>query len=150
MRNEQNRKKANQKYIVTTFKDRKLKQVVVTFNELQNIKQEETDLFINEPTQEVSFQPPEGERIYCGGGDIPGVGAYEWKLFLDILWAVCEWFVLDSKGSVNARVHRLKKAFGGSKQEPWFFQTCRNPTYAIRWNPNRSWRFVERKAEAHE
>jgi len=145
MRKEQNRKKPNQKYIVTTFKDRKLKQKIVTFNELQKIKQDETDIFINEPAREVSFQPQEGERINYED-DIPDIGSYEWLLFLDVLWAASEWVELDSANYINARVLRLRKAFGGSKKMPWLFQTRRNPTYAIRWNPARSWRFIEKKA----
>lgn len=145
MRKEQNRRKPNQKYIVTTFKDRKLKQKIVTFNELQNIKQEETDIFINEPAREVSFQPQEGERINYED-DIPDIGSYEWLLFLDVLWAASEWVELDSANYINARVLRLRKAFGGSKREPWLFQTRRNPKYSIRWNPSHSWRFVEKKA----
>lgn len=145
MRKEQNRRKPNQKYIVTTFKDRKLKQKIATFNDLQNIKQEETDIFINEATREVSYRLQEGERIYYFE-DIPGIGSYEWLLFLDVLWATSEWVDLDSANYINARVLRVRKAFGGSKKKPWFFQTRRNPTYAIRWNPSRSWRFVEKKA----
>jgi len=145
MSKEQNRRKPNQKYIVTTFKDRKLKQKIVTFNELQKIKQDETDIFINEPAREVSFQPQEGERINYED-DIPDIGSYEWLLFLDVLWSASEWVELDSANCINARVLRLRKAFGGSKKEPWLFQTRRNPTYAIRWNPSRSWRFVEKKA----
>ena len=145
MRKEQNRKKPNQKYIVTTFKDRKLKQSIVTFNELQKIKKEETDLFINEPAREVSYQPQEGERIDYED-DIPGVGSYEWQLLLDILWAAGEWVDLDSANYINARVLRLRKAFGDSGKMQWLFQTRRNPDYAIRWNPSRSWRFIEKKA----
>jgi len=149
MKRENYRRKPNQKYIVTTFKDRKLKQKIVTFNELQNIKQGETDLFINEKTREVSFQPPEGKRIDYKD-DISGIGSYEWQLLLDILWAAGEWVELASENYINARVLRVRKAFGGSKQKPWFFQTRRNPTYAVRWNPDRSWRFIEKKAASCE
>jgi hypothetical protein len=149
MRKEQNRRKPNQRYIVTTFKDRKLKQSIVTFNELQKIKQEETDLFINEPAREVSYQSQEGKRIDYEDG-IPCVGSYEWRLLLDILWAAGEWVDLDSANYINARVLRVRKAFSGSKKTPWLFQTRRNPTYAIRWNPSRSWRFLEKKAETCE
>jgi len=149
MRIEQNRRKPNQRYIVTTFENRKLKQKIVTFNELQKIKQEETDLFINEPAREISFQPQEGERIDYED-DIPGVGPYEWQLLLDTIWAASEWHGLPSANYINARVLRLRKAFSGSKKKPWLFQTRRNPTYAIRWNPSRSWRFLEKKAETCE
>ena len=145
MRKEQNRKKPNQKYIVTTFKARKLKQSIVAFNELQKIKKEETDLFINELTMEVLCQTQKGERIKYKK-NIPGVGAYEWQLLLDTLWAAGEWFNLDSANYINARVLRLRRTFGDSGKIQWFFETRKNPNYAIRWNPDRSWRFIEKKA----
>ena len=149
MRRKPNKLVAKQKYIVTTFKGRKLDQAIFSFNELQEIKQEETDLFLNEETREVSFQPHKGERIYFDR-DIPGVGTYEWRLLLDILWGLSEWIDLNSVNHVNVRILRLRKAFGESKSMSWFFQTRCNPTYACRWNPNRSWRFVEKLAEIDE
>lgn len=146
MRRKQNRIAPIQKYIVTSFRDRKLVQSIVNFNELQQIKQEEADLFLNEETREVSYQSQKGGRVYYDN-DIPGIGSYEWQLLLDILWASSEWVDLDSANYVNVRVLRLRKAFGESKMMPWLFQTRRNPVYACRWNPDRSWRFIEKLAE---
>ena len=146
MRKEQNRRKPNQKYINTTFKFAKIVQVIITFNALQKIKQEESDLFINEATGEISYKPKKGKRKYFPKG-MKGLGYRGWQLLLDILWAAGEWVELDSANHVNALVLRLRRAFKDSGKFQWFFETRKNPTYAIRWNPDRSWRFIEKKAE---
>ena len=139
----------NKKYIDTTFKNRRLQQVILVFNTLQKIKQEDTDLFINEATGENSYQPKKGERKYFSK-IIPCLGPRGWQLLLDIVWAAGEWVELDSMNHVNVLVFRLRKIFGDDGNEQWFFETRKNPTYAIRWNPKRSWRFIEKKAQARE
>lgn len=135
----------NQKYIDSTFQNKMICQSTATFNELQQIKHEETDLFVNEKTGEISYQPRKGKRKYFSG-NIPGLGYRGWQLLLDIIWAAGEWIELNSSNHVNARVLRLRNAFGDSAKKQWFFETRRSPVYSIRWNPDRSWRFVEKKA----
>ena len=145
MEKEQNRKKAIQRYIDTIFRCMKILQAIITFNALQKIKQEDTDLFINEATGEISYKPQKGKRKYFSKG-IPGLGWRGWRLLLDVVWAAGEWVELDSANHVNAMILRLRRAFEDNGSDQWFFETRRNPTYAIRWNPNRSWRFIEKKA----
>lgn len=81
MRKEQNRSKPNQKYINTTFRFAKIVQTIITFNALQKIKQEETDLFINEATGEISYKPKKNNRKYFPKG-IKGLGYRGWQLLL--------------------------------------------------------------------
>ena len=145
MRKEQNRRRSNQKYIDSTFKDKRLRQSVTTFDKLQKIKQEDTDLFINEVTGEISYKPKKGKRKYFSKG-VPGLGYRGWQRLLDIVWATSEWVELNSANHVNAMILRLRRSFKDNGKDQWFFETRINPTYAIRWNPSRSWRFIEKKA----
>jgi hypothetical protein len=137
------------KYIVTTFKNKKVQQSIVTFNKLQTTKKESAILYVNEETGETSYQPPEGDRKSFNNND-QGLGFYEWQLLLDIMWELGGWHKLVSANYVNARVCRLRDAFGDSGNKQWLFETRRNPTYSIRLRPEISWIFVEKLAEGSE
>ncbi|MFH1613790.1 MAG: hypothetical protein ABIG61_01720 [Planctomycetota bacterium] len=148
MKNSRNNRNPNE-YIVTTFKNKKIQQSTVTFNELQKIKKESVRLYVNEETGEISFQPPEGDRKSFNIGE-QGLGGYEWPLLVDIIWELGGWHKLVSANYVNARVYRLRDAFGDSGGEQWLFETRKNPTYSIRLRPKISWIFIEKCAKSSE
>ena len=137
------------KYIVTTFKNKKVQQSIVTFNKLQEIKKESVRLYVNEETGEISYQPPEGDRKSFNIGD-KGLGGYEWPLLVDIIWELGGWHKLVSANYVNARIYRLRAAFDDSGGKQWLFETCKNPKYLIRLMPEISWIFVEKLAEGSD
>jgi hypothetical protein len=144
-----NRRKPDDKFIVTTFKNNVFAQKIVTFNELQKVKKESMRLYVNEETGEVSYQPTEGDRKSLNNGD-PGLGFYEWLLLIDTMWVLDGWHELTQANFMNARVCRLRAEFGDSGYEQWMFETRKKPKYSIRLNPKISWMFIEKKAEAPE
>jgi hypothetical protein len=131
----------NQKYVVSTFKNKKFSQKRVTLEEAEKIRPDDVDIQINETNGQNSFKPPNGKSE-----ELSELGPCLWRMLLDILWATGSWIELGSINYMNARVLRLRRKFGDLGT--YFFITRKNPTYAIRWNyTERSWRFIEKLAE---
>jgi len=68
-------------------------------------------------------------------------GPESWDLLIDTVSAGGEYIKLSSEGFWAARVYRLRSIFKDS-ESGYFFETCRNPYYLLRLNPERNIRII--------
>ena len=53
------------------------------------------------------------------------------------------------RGIISAHLFRLRRAFGETADDPWFFITTKRP-FRFGWNRSLSWRTVERVAQSDD
>jgi len=87
-------------------------------------------------------------------GDIPGGGEVTGAFLEELMWQpgrLLGWPKLtknrrlksfSSTNAMAARLAALRRAFGETASDPWYFLTRRRG-YSVAWNADRSWRLIE-------
>lgn len=139
--------RADRRYKVTTIRNGKPHEQIVTREQLCQLDHTDIDVLISEPSRQVIVHPTNGRT---GASHRPrmisGLGVYVWDLLADAVFAAGELVLLTSSPYMNTRVRRLRRAFGDSKDQEWFFKTSGMP-YGIAINSDLVWRYIEVLAE---
>lgn len=155
------RKPPNGQYIRRTCTSGNIQENVITWQQMRAIQPDDVDLHYNEATGQIVIKPQKGKVIEYFGS-IPGVGRIGWLLIEELMWSPSEFLTLvelykrtnnesfASATGVASLLRRIRKSFGESGKNPWFFWTRKKSYYAICWHIDRSWRIVERLAESQE
>ncbi|HSW01044.1 MAG TPA: hypothetical protein VLI39_12780 [Sedimentisphaerales bacterium] len=139
--------RADRRYKVTTIRNGKPQEQIVTREQLCRLDHNDIDVVISEPSRQVIVNPSNGQKgTSCRPRMISGLGVYVWDLLTDAVFAAGELVLLTSSPFMNTRVRRLRRAFGDSKNQEWFFRTSVMP-YGIAINSDRVWRYIEVLAE---
>ena len=143
-------------YLVSECRGRKVSETRMTREAKGQLNPDDVDFLWDEATGQFRIRTKRGKVIEYFG-TLPGIGDELRRMLLDLIWQPGELLspqrcfpssTMNPKylrGIVTARLARLRRAFGESAAEPWFFLARRVP-YSICWNGERSWRFIERLA----
>ena len=139
----------------------------MTEAEMLAIDPHDVDFHFNEATGQICIRKEDGTYIEHLAV-IPGVGAKGERLLTEMMWNYGQLIMPrqvatllgkssryqqdEFHNSISALLSRLRGAFGekterGQKPSPWFFLSRRRP-FSFGWNPARTWRVIERIAEA--
>src|SRR4030042_6598980 len=158
MKPKPNSKESDGQFLMTTYKDGPIFEEVITKEQMMKLSPADTDFFHNEVTGWSFIKPETGDRIEYFGG-IPEVGLTAWELIELFMRSPGEFFSLDRiyeltgnesfacGSNVSGFLKRIRRAFGESGDEPYFFLTHRESPYRICWHKDRSWRIIERLAQ---
>jgi hypothetical protein len=145
-------KRQRKQYIVATLRDGVLRRKIITQKERRRLDFKDVDVEIDESRGIVYVKNANGKI------EEKHLAKRIWDLLVDIFWSEGDRYELLSNGNVNQVVRLLRAAFGDSKsRDPKdpdakpgerFFITDANPTYSIRLNTRKTWRFIEVLAEA--
>jgi len=156
--NTQDRSPNRPEYLVTTYRDGKITEERMTRDEKAKLNPESIDFDWDDSTGRFRIRKEDGTTLDIFG-DLPQAGETHRRVLLDLMWQPGELLCPQrlfrgSKGSPRylrslliSRIARLRRAFGESAEKPWFFPTRRSP-YGVCWSAERSWRFIERLAQA--
>ncbi|MHC5109578.1 MAG: hypothetical protein ACYTHJ_06835 [Planctomycetota bacterium] len=144
-------------FLQTTYKNGAFVRATLTLSDVLALRAGEVDCEINEVTGRISLQPKRGQVITYEGS-IPGLGPDVGRPLLDtLMWQPGQVLtahdlirnpslIAFNSSYVRASwLRRLRRAFGETTKDPWFFDLFSSP-WRLRWNPDRSWRIVERCA----
>ena len=155
------RENNNGQYIVRTCTNCNIQEDVITWQQMRELKPQDVDFHHNEATGQTVIKPQKGKAIEYFGS-IPGVGRIGWLLIEELMWSPSEFLTLAelykrtnnesfaSATGVASLLRRIRKSFGESGKNPWFFWTRKKTCYALCWHIDRSWRIVERLAQSQE
>lgn len=154
------KERPNGHYLVTSYEGDNINDSVITKSQMIQLKPTDIDFHCNEVTGKVFIKPENGKTLEYFPS-IPGVGRTSWQLIEELMWTPGEFLTLDrlylqtnndsfaSENGVSALLTRIRRAFGESADEPWYFWT-KEPDYAICWHADRTWRIIERLADPKE
>lgn len=129
----------------------------MSLQEVKKLDPHSVDFHWNSAWGEFHIRKKNGEALEYQGS-MPSIGEELSRMLLDLIWRPGEYrsarsFFPDSKlrwtrlnKLLTARAARFRRAFGESFKESWFILSRRSP-FEIAWNPDRSWRFIERVAQ---
>jgi len=145
-------------YLVATYRGGKITEERMTRDEKAKLNPEDVDFHCDDSTGQFRIQREDGTALDYFA-DLPQAGETHRRLLLDLMWQpgqlLCPQKLFRGlrgaprylRSLLIARLARLRRAFGESAEKPWYFLTRRSP-YSVCWNAKRSWRFVERLAQA--
>jgi hypothetical protein len=137
----------NRRYKVTTIQGSLIDEQILTRQQLACLDSNDIDVVIDEPRRKVSIKlRGHHGSAPCRPRRVSGLGVYGWKLLTDAFFLGGEVLELKSTGWTNARVRRLRRAFGDTKASERFFKTTSLP-YGIAINTDQKWRFIEALAQ---
>ena len=143
-------------YLVSECRGKRVSQTRMTREEKSQLNPDDVDFLWDEATGQFCIRTKRGKVIEHFGA-LPGIGGELRRMLLDLMWQPGELLPPQKcfpnstmnpkylRGIVTARLARLRRAFGETAAEPWFFLARRVP-YSLCWSGARSWRFVERVA----
>jgi DNA-binding winged helix-turn-helix (wHTH) protein len=146
------RRKKRRRYEVGTYDLKEVEFQVLAAEEHAAIDLTSRDFAYSTVDGTVGFRTREGKWIEHEHR-WPGVGEVGLKLLQALLLNAGDYLgpkqlaaltgvrTLRENGNVAARVSALRKALGNSGE--WFIETRRIGGYAVRWNPERTWIWVE-------
>jgi hypothetical protein len=145
------------RFLQTVWRDGAFADRTLTLSSMLALDGADVDCQIIEVTGSITIQPSKGPPLRYRGG-IPGAGPRVGRPLLEeLMWQPGQLLTVDDllrnpklaslQGpAVRAtRLKELRRAFGETATEPWFFELETMP-WRLRWCPSRSWRIVERLA----
>jgi len=146
-------------YLVTTYRDGQFTEERLSRAEVMALDPNDVDLHWNDVTGDIAIHKEDGTALRFMG-DLPGIGAEHRKMLLGtLLWKPGEFFspgdLFPSMKKYNGylrrrlatRTRRFRQAFGETANKPFYFLTRRAP-YGLAFSADRSWRLIERLAQA--
>ena len=140
---DEERPRRKKQYLATTVRNGEMDEAVLTNSERARLDPSDVDVHIDEAKREIWIKADNGE---AHPAQQAGFGAYEWELLADAVFLAGDINPLESNRAMNARVRRIRRLFGDSKDEQHYIRTTAVP-YGIAINTERTWRYVEALAQ---
>ena len=133
-------------YMVKTCRNGRIEQVLMTKEEKDSLPKDDVDFHYDRTNGDMFIKTKES-NIKDYSRKIP-FGPTRWEVLEQILLAAGDFVELESENWKYAEIARIRKVFSEKpkKGKTHFFDVQKNPTYAIRWRPKRSWRIIEKES----
>lgn len=149
------------RFLETTYRNGEFTREHRTLKEIlaRDLAEPDVDACINEVTGKITIRKQNG-ALLTYMGRIPGLGDHVGRQFLEeLMWQPGELLTVERllrnpnlksfwrSDARAARLMALRTGFGETADDPWYFVLCSGP-WRICWRSDRSWRIVERLAQA--
>ena len=151
-----NPKNLKSRYEVTTYDAQEISTKPMTREQAMAIKPQSFDYFLSSAFGIWGFRTAEDEWIEHRGGNWPGLGDVCIRIIQDIQFNSPDFLtppeVADHTGrfklrngyALSARLMTIREIHKESFKKPHFFLSRRAGGFAIAWNPEKTWCWVER------
>ena len=149
-------KKVNSSYEVTTYNGQTTSTNTMTREQAMAINPQSVHYFLSCALGIWGFRAADGNWVEHRGSDWPGLGQVGIRMIQALQLNPAEFLTpteiaditgrsrLGDNKALSARLMALRKAHGESFKKPHFFLSRRDGGFAIAWNPQSTWMWVER------
>lgn len=144
------------RYEVTTYDGQEITTRTMTRQQVMEINHQSVDYFLSAAFGIWGFRTDQDEWVEYNAGDWPGLGDRCIRIIQAIQFNPGDFLTpqeianltgrstLRDNNALSARLMKIREVHNETAQKPHFFQSRRPGEYAIAWNPEKTWMWIER------